>query len=522
MSALGRLAWLVTFLGSATLLGAASVNLQEVFALYGSTHGIAGAFFGRSITGVGDQNGDGFDDVLIANNFEKKAFLYLGGSPMDTLPARVFQRGETGFASEVANLGDVNMDGKTEFAILSGPGIYIYRGASLDTVPMLKLPGPFAHVAGMGDVNGDGFADVLASDPAWNTSRGRTWIFFGGNPMNTIPDWSADGDSTLRWFGYSIAGNGDLNHDGFKDFAIAEFNDQAVEAPARIKIYFGGSEIDTIPVLLLDGRILHGLNPHACIVADINGDHYDELAAPSLADTGAFVFFGRDTLKNVPDLILQGSGVSSPLNLRIASVGDVNGDGNNDILTGNQSAWNGLGEVLLYLGKPQMTGKPDFVTRGYYGAWEGAGQEVAWCGDVNHDGLNDIMFSAYAPDFLTQNGKVEIFAGNRGLIVSADLLTDQENVPAGFSLEPNFPNPFNPSTQITYALAQGGEVSLDVFDVIGRKIATLVNGFQGPGVRSATWNAASTASGVYFARMTVVDGAGRLLFSKVTKCLLAR
>jgi hypothetical protein len=74
-----------------------------------------------------------------------------------------------------------------------------------------------------------------------------------------------------------------------------------------------------------------------------------------------------------------------------------------------------------------------------------------------------------------------------------------------YSLNQNYPNPFNPSTQITYSIAKAGNVSLKVYDVIGREVATLVNGQQAAGTYDVSFNAAnggrSLASGVYFYRL---------------------
>ncbi|MGA2625117.1 MAG: T9SS type A sorting domain-containing protein [Bacteroidota bacterium] len=78
---------------------------------------------------------------------------------------------------------------------------------------------------------------------------------------------------------------------------------------------------------------------------------------------------------------------------------------------------------------------------------------------------------------------------------------DKRPLPTEFALEQNYPNPFNPSTTISYQLPKQSHVTLKVFDVLGREIATLVNGEQAPGYKSVAWSAANAASGVYFCRL---------------------
>jgi hypothetical protein len=74
-------------------------------------------------------------------------------------------------------------------------------------------------------------------------------------------------------------------------------------------------------------------------------------------------------------------------------------------------------------------------------------------------------------------------------------------VPVKYSLEQNYPNPFNPSTSFTYSLSKAGFVTVKVFDLLGREVATLVNEFKPAGSYPAIWNAASFGSGVYFYKM---------------------
>ncbi|HTY60255.1 MAG TPA: PQQ-dependent sugar dehydrogenase [Bacteroidota bacterium] len=93
------------------------------------------------------------------------------------------------------------------------------------------------------------------------------------------------------------------------------------------------------------------------------------------------------------------------------------------------------------------------------------------------------------------------FRGNPQTSVGSSGVT-----PLRFSLAQNFPNPFNPSTSIVYETPGGGRVSLIVFDLLGRKVATLADGLQEGGSHTATFNAAGLASGVYFYRLSTPRG----------------
>ncbi len=100
--------------------------------------------------------------------------------------------------------------------------------------------------------------------------------------------------------------------------------------------------------------------------------------------------------------------------------------------------------------------------------------------------------------------------------------TIKKDVPSEYAVHPGYPNPFNPSTQIQFDLPNDGYVSLNVFDVLGKKVAELVAGNYAAGYHSAIWNASAVASGVYFARFTATDANGVVRLNKVSKLLLAK
>jgi len=99
---------------------------------------------------------------------------------------------------------------------------------------------------------------------------------------------------------------------------------------------------------------------------------------------------------------------------------------------------------------------------------------------------------------------------------------DKRETPTSFALHQNVPNPFNPTTTLSYAVpAGGGDVTLQIYDVAGRVVRTLVDGFEGEGEKRTVWNGRDdrgrpVASGVYFYRLTAPG------FSKARKMVLLR
>ncbi len=92
----------------------------------------------------------------------------------------------------------------------------------------------------------------------------------------------------------------------------------------------------------------------------------------------------------------------------------------------------------------------------------------------------------------------------------------QQSTPSAFALDQNYPNPFNPRTEIGFRIADFGLVSLKVFDMLGREVATPVNEVKQPGVYTVQWDATGVASGVYFYRL---DAGG---FAKTKRMVLMK
>jgi hypothetical protein len=97
-----------------------------------------------------------------------------------------------------------------------------------------------------------------------------------------------------------------------------------------------------------------------------------------------------------------------------------------------------------------------------------------------------------------------------------------ETTPIVYALHSNYPNPFNPATTLRYDLPMAGNVSLVVYDLLGRQVSELVRGYVVAGSHSVTWNALSLASGMYIARFMVVDDLGQSKINQVTKLILMK
>ncbi|MCP4581732.1 MAG: T9SS type A sorting domain-containing protein, partial [candidate division Zixibacteria bacterium] len=80
-----------------------------------------------------------------------------------------------------------------------------------------------------------------------------------------------------------------------------------------------------------------------------------------------------------------------------------------------------------------------------------------------------------------------------------------ESLPVSFSLEQNFPNPFNSQTQIRYSIPNESDVRMDIYDILGKRIETLIDKRQRPGTYSIDWDASEYSSGVYFYKLTTGD-----------------
>lgn len=458
-------------------------------------------YLGQAVCGLGDQNGDGFDDIAISVGFTaypKSILIYHGGSPMDSIyDFEITFLGAYSFVpTSMKNVRDLDGDGLAELGVLAYPqtnngnNIFIYHiGAQPDTVPgwVINSTEPyyyngFQRISPVGDFNNDGFSDLLVSQPLFNDTQGRVSVYYGSVQMDTLPDWIVEGDSSGCRLGYSLSGGGDLNGDGFDDIAVKE----GYYPPDNLYIFFGGSDPDTLPDLTIPQ------SAGFAIVEDLNGDDFDDLVVGDEENhTLVSVYFGGSPMDTEPDLVLEFPPWAQ--GARISTTGDCTGDDYGDIIIGDPVSLIG-GDVYVFFGSWDMDGEYDV----HFSAYTTIGGVVGKSGDVNGDGVDDIMWGSTIPF-----GYVNIYAGDSSWAVS--VIERPEETPSYFALFEAFPNPFNDETNIAFELPESGEVVLAVYDLQGREVVRLVEEFRPAGFYREKFRPIGLASGIYFARM-MLDG----------------
>ena len=216
-----------------------------------------GSDYGVSVASAGDVNGDGYDDIVIgAQNYPPvagdstkygAAFIHLGGAGgIESLPQVTLANLEKGswFGGAVSSAGDVNGDGFDD-VIIGAPhkqssqgyngAAYLYLGSASGVDAVVDWSYVFAigesefgaAVSSAGDVNGDGFDDVLIGAPRYESSvetsnEGAVYLFFGSaTGLGLAPDWSFTLGQGTAQLGSAVSGLGDINQDGYDDFIVS-------------------------------------------------------------------------------------------------------------------------------------------------------------------------------------------------------------------------------------------------------------------------------------------------------------
>ncbi|MEL7035671.1 MAG: Ig-like domain-containing protein [Cyanobacteria bacterium J06592_8] len=368
-----------------------SLGYGDTYVVFGSSNGLGASFDlsslngnngfvideisrNRSIDSAGDVNGDGFDDIIIAPDGYGRY-----GSPSESY---VVFGSSNGFSSRF----DLStLDGSNGFTI-SGIDAGNYSGDS---------------VSSAGDINGDGFDDVIIGGVFGNNFAGVSYVIFGsGSGFAANLDISSlDGSNGFvipgiddsDFAGYSVSDAGDVNGDGLDDIIIGALRadpDGSRYATGESYVVFGNSNgfgasfnlnsLNGSNGFRIDGADQFNYAGSVSHAGDVNGDGFDDVLISGRGTQEGYVVFGSDSgfassidladLDGTNGFIINPSNSSFLFsNLSFQGAGDVNGDGFDDVVVGNSSVnldgnrYTGQSYVIFGFSTTNINSAPDAV-----------------------------------------------------------------------------------------------------------------------------------------------------------------
>ena len=546
----------------------------------------SGGRFGETVSSVPDANGDGIPDLLIAANNEDaaasgdgRAYLFSGadGSLLLTLesPSPV---NNGWFGRSVSGVEDVNGDGRGDLIVsATGEGggfpyrvgrVYVLSGADGTVLHTLDAPTGVAQfglsVAGLGDTNGDGVGDILVGAFDDASRDGRAFILSGadGTVLHALESPDVDDSWT---FGSVVANAGDVNNDGWDDAIVGADSEDGGASSAGRAYVFSGS----------DGSLLHTLESpefedggefgiSVAGAGDVNNDGQADLIVGAEDEDGggidgagkAHLFVSipppptdspaalvEDAIAGIEE-ILDAGGLSKKARKNL-----------NKALTKLESALDRL-ENAGAARIAAALAKPDANIAKVFDELKSAVKALLRAEKAGVDVADIIESVAEAARILAQEAvdEAQEFAGDPAvdkLIARAlermdkaedhrdadrpdkaikeykkawkfaqkaiekgqaskstpDLAAADEGVrPTEFTLHPNYPNPFNPSTTITFDLPRAADITLSIYNLRGQLVRTLHAGPLTAGTHRVVWDGtdsrgAKVASGLYVYRL---------------------
>jgi hypothetical protein len=432
-----------------------------------------GDYTGDSVSCAGDVNGDGIDDMIIGayladpdgNSSAGKSYVVFGGN-------------------------GVGSSGAIELSSLDGSNGFVVNGADAGDQSGCS-------VSSAGDVNGDGVADLIIgairADPNGNASAGEGYVVFGDigvgssgeldlSTLSGTNGFVINGISVNDRSGRSVSSAGDVNGDGVDDLIIgANLADpQDVSAAGESYVVFGGAGVGSSGVVEAgmlsgtDGFMLNGIANNdqsggsVSSAGDVNGDGVDDLLIgagfadqPMKPDAGGcyVVFGGIDVgasgvinlaeITSVDGIVIKGIDSNDQSGGSVSSAGDVNGDGIIDLIIGADRADpNGKtagGESYVVFGSigvsasgsielSSLDGTNGFIINGI-DAEDRSGISVSSAGDVNGDGVDDVIIGAFWADLngMSQAGESYVIFGRDLSPCTADTNGDGTLTPTDFT-----------------------------------------------------------------------------------------
>ena len=464
-------------------------------------------FLGRSVSGIGDFNGDGLPDLIVGAdgvdfNIDQNtgaSYVIFGSSEgFDTNFDLSDLNGSNGFVIEgnetlsffgfsVSGAGDINGDGLADI-IIGAPGAevnnqagvgksYVVFGSNEPLNPRLnlgELDGSNGFmingidendlsgfsVSDVGDINGDGFDDLIIGAYRANNFAGESYVVFGSNQPfnNSLNVAELDGSNGFvinginpdELTGFSVSAAGDVNDDGFDDLIIgardanfSDNDDNILIAAGRSYFIFGSangfssifnlSELNGSNALAIENPTGAGerFGFSVSSVGDFNGDEIDDaiIGAP-LADVDgninageSFIVFGSDSGFDANIFRIEGSEAEARSGYSVSGAGDINGDGLDDVIIGAPFTNNQTGKSYVVFGTSDdsnsslnldsLNGTNGFVIDDI-DVSDLDGLSVSDAGDINGDGVDDLIIGARLadPNGIDRAGQSYVIFGN--------------------------------------------------------------------------------------------------------------
>ncbi len=430
--------------GRAYLLSGSDGALLSTFV---SPNPESGGDFGTSVSSIGDLNGDGFADALVGARLEDggaanagRAYVFSGADGALIHPIGSPTPEANGFFGHAAfSVGDATADGLDDFVIgtyyedgggvLDAGRVYFFDG-DLDA-PRLTLISPNAQTnsrfgcaaAGAGDVDNDGDPDIVVGaygeTVGGSTAAGRVYLFDAGTGALVRTLVSPNPEYAGR-FGWSVAGTGDVDDDGYDDVVIGADSEDGGAGGAGRAYVFSGQTGGVLYTLVSPNPVgSGGFGSHVSGAGDVDDDGYADVIVGASEPPGglsgagrAYVFSGQ-TGSILYTLVSPNPEEWGSFGASAACVGDIDNDGYDDVVVGAGGESGGesaSGRVYVFSGS---TGNllatlvsPAPEEGGHFGA------AVAGIGDRDGDGFDDLMIGAlYEDGGATDSGRAYVYSG---------------------------------------------------------------------------------------------------------------
>lgn len=433
----------------------------------------SGNVFGQNgLITVDDIDEDGYDDVIIGTGGGDRSVRCLSGKTGEiffTFDTAIY--GEGGVVYQVESSLDFNADGIEDVTAATGDDsygtgperIFLFDGSNGDVLWNFHTEGPKFSCLSVNDVNGDDIPDVIGGA---SNNYETTGIVYGidGASGDQLWEFSAAGSSV-----WALETVDDINGDGIDDIVVGDFSGNIYALDA------------------VDGDELWTASAGTCIILrfekmdDVNGDGHPDIAVAHSSNSNALMIDGYDGSTIWLHSVADQPWVSDRIE-------DISGDGINDLIVGtlynNNFAYFLDGADGTELASIPMNSPVD---------------AIGGIADVASDDSWEMVVGG-------RDGTVKCISG--GDLASS---SNEYSIPYTsdiVDLFGNFPNPFNPETSINFDLKQNSKVTLQVFNIKGQLIQTLLNEQLPSSYYSIVWNGKNynghdVTSGVYLYKLQV-------------------